>query len=165
MQQYGHSRIGLITGKPHLFTSQQRIEGFLATMRGAGLEVDPSLIVNGNYDDDEAYVATMRLLTRGDRPTAIVVSANLMALAALQAIQDLGFRRPEDVSLASDRRGTVGHAIRRAHLRGAGSDQTGYARGGSADGAHQRSGDPGGRGDRSHLAAAIQDGRFVWPAG
>jgi LacI family transcriptional regulator len=101
LQQYGHSRIGLITGKPHLFTSQQRIEGFLATMRGAGLEVDPSLIVNGNYDDDEAYVATMRLLTRGDRPTAIVVSANLMALAALQAIQDLGFRCPEDVSLAS----------------------------------------------------------------
>jgi len=98
--QSGHRRIGLITGKPRLFTSRERTAGFIDTMRGAGVEVDESLIGVGNYEDADAYVATMRLLTRGDRPTAIVVSANLMALAALQAVQELGFRCPEDISLA-----------------------------------------------------------------
>lgn len=98
--QNGHRRIGLITGKPALFTSRERSAGFIETMRDAGAEVDESLIGIGNYDSDDAYAATMRLLTRADRPTAIVVSANLMALATLQAIQDLGFRCPDDVSLA-----------------------------------------------------------------
>jgi LacI family transcriptional regulator, galactose operon repressor len=98
--QHGHRRIGLITGKPALFTSRERTAGFVETMRDAGVEADESLIGVGNYDNEDAYVAAMRLLTRSDRPTAIVVAANLMALAALQAIQDLGFRCPQDISLA-----------------------------------------------------------------
>jgi LacI family transcriptional regulator len=98
--QNGHRRIGLISGRPTLFTSRERSAGFIETMRDAGAEIDESLIGIGNYESDDAYAATMRLLTRADRPTAIVVAANLMALAALQAIQDLGFHCPEDVSLA-----------------------------------------------------------------
>jgi LacI family transcriptional regulator len=43
----------------------------------------------------------MRLLTRADRPTAIVAANNVMALGALQAMNDLGFNCPEDVSLTS----------------------------------------------------------------
>jgi LacI family transcriptional regulator len=43
----------------------------------------------------------MRLMTRADRPTAILAANNVMALGALQAIIDLGFRCPEDISLTS----------------------------------------------------------------
>ena len=43
----------------------------------------------------------MRLLTRADRPTAIVAANNVMALGALQAMNDLGFICPDDISLTS----------------------------------------------------------------
>ncbi len=43
----------------------------------------------------------MRLLTRPDRPTAIISANNLMALGALQAMNDLGFHCPRDISLAT----------------------------------------------------------------
>jgi LacI family transcriptional regulator len=43
----------------------------------------------------------MRLMTRPDRPTAILAASNLMAIGALQAIQELGYSCPDDVSLAT----------------------------------------------------------------
>jgi LacI family transcriptional regulator len=42
----------------------------------------------------------MRLLARRDRPTAIIGANNMMGLAALQVMQEMGFRCPDDVSLA-----------------------------------------------------------------
>ena len=96
-----HRRIALISGIPGLWTSEMRIKGFEDTMRGAGIEVDPALVVCGHYHGRRAYEQTMRLLTQATRPTAIVAANNVMALGALQAINDLGFRCPEDISLTS----------------------------------------------------------------
>ncbi len=96
----GHRRIAQIAGPPSLYTAAERSEGFREAMTSAGLAVEDALIVNGRYSERDAYAQAMRLLTRRDRPTAIVVSNNVMALGALQAIQELGIRCPEDVSMA-----------------------------------------------------------------
>jgi LacI family transcriptional regulator len=97
----GHRRIGHIAGQNGLWTAEQRKKGFRATLVAAGIEPDESLIVDGQYDGAVAYDQTMRLLTRPDRPTAIITANNLMALGALQAINDLSFKCPEEISLAS----------------------------------------------------------------
>lgn len=98
--QLGHRRIAFLTGPETLYTARGRLAGYLKTMAGAGVEVDPSLVVDGNYTNGPAYAGTMRLLTRADRPTAIIGANNVMGLAALQAAQELGFRCPDDISLA-----------------------------------------------------------------
>jgi LacI family transcriptional regulator len=97
----GHRRIAHIAGRSGLWTSEQRKKGFRATLASSGIDPDESLIVDGQYSGEVAYDQTMRLLTRADRPTAIVAANNLMALGALQAINDLSFNCPEDISLAS----------------------------------------------------------------
>ncbi|MGN6100384.1 MAG: LacI family DNA-binding transcriptional regulator [Devosia sp.] len=99
--QLGHRRIGFIAGTAGLFTSNERTRGFVETLENAGVEVDPSLIADGHYEGEEAYNAAMQFLTRGDRPTAILAANNIMALGALQATYDLGFRCPDDISIAS----------------------------------------------------------------
>ena len=91
MIRLGHRRIAHMPGGPGLYTTGQRLQGFLDTMRGAGIEVDPSLIVDGEYEGEPAYAEAMRLMTRPDRPTAILAANNVMALGALQAINDLDF--------------------------------------------------------------------------
>ena len=63
--------------------------------------MDESLIVDGDYDGERAYAQAMRLLTRADRPTAIIAANNVMALGALQAMIDLGFECPDEISLTS----------------------------------------------------------------
>ena len=98
--QLGHRRIAFIAGPESLYTARGRLAGYRETMAGAGVEIDPSLIVDGNFTNSAAYGQAMRLLTRADRPTAIVGANNVMGLAALQAVQELGFRCPDDISLA-----------------------------------------------------------------
>ena len=97
----GHRRIAQITGPLRLYTASERLAGYLASLRAAGIEPDPSLVVDGQFRDIEACAQTMRLLTRPDRPTAIVAASNMMALGALQAIQGLGLSCPRDVSLVT----------------------------------------------------------------
>ena len=99
--RFGHRRIAYIAGTPGLWTSERRKQGFVETMQGAGIEIEESLVVDGQYDGERAYEQTMRLLTRPDRPTAIVAANNVMALGALQAVNDLGFKCPQDISLTS----------------------------------------------------------------
>lgn len=99
--RFGHRRIAHIAGRTGLYTTGLRLKGFVDTMRGAGIEVDPTLIVDGHYDGERAYAEAMRLMTRPDRPTAILAANNVMALGALQAINDLGFKCPRDISLTS----------------------------------------------------------------
>src|SRR5690606_27994252 len=58
-------------------------------------------LVDGRYRDTESYAQTMRLMARNDRPTAVLAASNMMAFGALQAIQELGYTCPDDVSLAT----------------------------------------------------------------
>ena len=89
----------MITGTPGVWTAEERLAAFVETMEAADAPVDPSLCVAGNYRGDLAYEVTKPMMTRADRPTAIFGANNVMALGALQAILDLGFRCPADVSL------------------------------------------------------------------
>ena len=96
----GHTRIAMITGRAGIWTSEERRAAFVETMKEAGVGFDASLCVPGNYRGDAAYAATIPLMTRPDRPTAIIGANNVTALGALQAVLDLGFRCPGDVSIA-----------------------------------------------------------------
>jgi LacI family transcriptional regulator len=91
--RFGHRRIAHIARRTGLYTTGRRLQGFLDTMRSAGFEADPTLIVDGHYDGEHAYAEAMRLMTRADRPTAILAANNVMALGALQAIIEWLFER------------------------------------------------------------------------
>ena len=98
--QLGHRRIAFIAGPQHLHTASERYRGFVETMASAGVEVNPSYVVDGQFTRSAGYEAAMRLLIQPERPTAILGANNAVALAALQAMQELGFSCPDDISLA-----------------------------------------------------------------
>ncbi len=98
--QLGHRRVAFISGPAGLHTADERLKGYMDTMAGAGVDIDPSLVVEGGYTRTGGYRQAMRLLARRDRPTAIIGANNMMGLAALQVMQEMGFRCPDDVSLA-----------------------------------------------------------------
>lgn len=95
----GHRRITHLSGPAHLWTAAERIAGFRHSMAFAG--IDSVDIIDGGYMYDPAYAKTMEILTRAERPTAILAANNVMALGCLAAMQDLGFNCPDEISLAS----------------------------------------------------------------
>lgn len=95
----GHTRIAFVGGTTGMYTAELRKAGFLQTMLASGVTPDESLILDGQYSSPHSYEQTMRLMTRPDRPTAILAASNVMALGVLQACNDLSIACPEDVSL------------------------------------------------------------------
>lgn len=97
----GHREIAWIGGTAGLFTAEKRREGFETTMRAHGIAPETALMLDGRYDGQGGYDAAMQLLTRAQkRPSAILAASNVMAIGALQALNDLGIGCPDEVSLA-----------------------------------------------------------------
>lgn len=97
--QRGHRRIGLILGPKDAFDALERERGFRDAHDEAGIELDESLVVPGNYSQQSGHDGAVRLLEREDRPTAIMAANDDSAIGALSAIRDAGLSVPGDVAL------------------------------------------------------------------
>ncbi|MGH2587798.1 MAG: LacI family DNA-binding transcriptional regulator [Dehalococcoidia bacterium] len=100
----GHRRIGLVThrfkvpaGDP-MTSPHARIAAYRHAHSAAGERVDESLIVAA-LTVDEAHANTVALLSRPDRPTALVVGTHPYLADCLLAVRRAGLRIPEDLSL------------------------------------------------------------------
>lgn len=95
----GHRRIAVLIGIPGLATSEDRLAGYLEAHRHAGLEVDPSLLLSGDFEQSVAYASATEALRPDTRPSALLSFSNMMTIGALHALRDLGLEVPRDVSI------------------------------------------------------------------
>jgi len=97
----GHQRIGIITGPLHLQTGAERLEGYKLALEDSGIELDPKLMVEGDFRMESGYRLALQLLKSRKRPTAVFVCNGLMGQGVLQALDELELATPEDVALAT----------------------------------------------------------------
>ncbi|GAB3689354.1 LacI family DNA-binding transcriptional regulator [Nocardiopsis oceani] len=95
----GHRRIAFVEGRPELWCSRARLDGYRAGLETAGLTVDPDLIAPAEFTYESGFRAGERLFDRDERPTAVFVSSDQMALGVYEALRQRGLRVPEDVSV------------------------------------------------------------------
>ncbi|AYC42823.1 LacI family DNA-binding transcriptional regulator [Streptomyces griseorubiginosus] len=95
----GHRRIGLIAGPPRLLCSRARFDGYRAALEGAGVPLDESLVVPGDFHPESGFAGCEKLLDLPEPPTAIFAASDQMALGAIEALRRRGLRVPEDMSL------------------------------------------------------------------
>ena len=92
----GRTRIATISGPLTMVASQDRVQGFRAALKAAGLT--PYAEEEGDYSEASGAEAARRLLD-GGRPDAVFVASDLMARGALTAFRAAGVRVPEDIAL------------------------------------------------------------------
>ena len=97
--QLGHRRIGFVSGLRNISTALDRMQGYRAALRAAGLSVDARLTRPGAFQAGMAQRAAQELLRLPARPTAIVAGNDLMALGVIQAAGDLGLGIPDDLAV------------------------------------------------------------------
>lgn len=95
----GSRRVAFIGGPNHLDMVRRRKHGYLESLREHGIAIDRTLVVCGKIDYDVAKEATVRLLSRDDRPDAILAFNDIITYAAFDAIKDMGLRIPQDVAI------------------------------------------------------------------
>jgi len=107
-----HQRIAIIGGNPHFWTAHERLRGYRESLVASGLDVEPELEVLTVSQVETAYGAVQKLLTLPKPPSAIFATSNMMMLGAIEAIMDMGFRCPDDISLVGIDDFPWGSAIR-----------------------------------------------------
>lgn len=95
----GHTRIGVITGPRHLTTTSDRLAGFRAGLRRAGVEVRPECVIDGDFTRAGGATGVRELLRRDSGLTAVWAMNDVMAVGALTALAEDGVSVPGDVTL------------------------------------------------------------------
>jgi LacI family transcriptional regulator len=95
----GHRRIGFITGNMQLGAASDRLMGFRAAFAERNLELDPDLVVEGDFFQPRARAAAHQLLSSDAPPSAIFASNDVSAFGVIEAATELGLRIPLDLSL------------------------------------------------------------------
>jgi len=95
----GHAELGYIGGPiENVSTSLHRKEGFLKALSDNKIGIMESSIKHGDWTIESGYQAMNQLL-EGDKPTAIVVANEGMAIGAINAVFNSGLSVPEDISI------------------------------------------------------------------
>lgn len=97
--ELGHRRIAYLSGNDDLASFQPRWEGFIASLRAAGIEPDPELMQVSDFNGSLASAQTAALLQRSLPPTAIVAGNDYIALAAIEMAHSLGINVPGQFSV------------------------------------------------------------------
>lgn len=98
--QQGFGRIGMITGQSTTSTGAERLEGYKAALKDAGIRIDDRLIKIGDFLGQKSYRMAMELLTQTDCD-AIFSANNLILMEVLRAINDRGKKIPEELGIIS----------------------------------------------------------------
>lgn len=97
----GHTNIGLIRGKQTARTSSDRVNGFRKALAEHSLPASAAAVleVADHFDLASAEAAATKLLSRPDRPTALLGHNDYMAVAIISAARRLGLSVPGDLSV------------------------------------------------------------------
>ena len=95
----GHTRIGMVTGRPDLDSAQRREQGYREALAAAGVPVDEALLRLGAFEREHSREAARELLALPDPPTAIFAANDMSALATLEVAAELGVDVPGRLSV------------------------------------------------------------------
>lgn len=68
-------------------------------LEGAGIPLDASLVVPGDFRPESGFSACHTLLDLPEPPTALCAASDRMALGAIEALRRRGLRVPQDMSV------------------------------------------------------------------
>ena len=95
----GHKRIGYIHGN-ETGDDKHRFQGYKEMMEKNNLPIDEDIILRGYYEEALAYSEMRSMLSSGIKlPDAMFCANDEMAWGCIQALQDVGIKVPEDVSV------------------------------------------------------------------
>lgn len=97
LMEFGHRRIGLISGPTNVRPSRERRIALVETLsKLAGSE---PLVAEGSFSEAHGYEATLRLMRTQNPPTALLAGSNQILVGVLRALRELELSFPDDVSL------------------------------------------------------------------
>jgi LacI family transcriptional regulator len=97
LYKMGRRRIATIAGPSDVIVGFDRLRGYRDALAEHGLEFDSELVVVGDFSDAGGYAAMQKLIDK--KPDAVFATSDIMAVAAMRALVEAGYKVPEDVAI------------------------------------------------------------------
>ena len=97
--QHGHRRIGFMNNIDDIPATAGRLAGYYRALAEANIPPRPEAVTQQRAIAQGGFDATLHLMAQTPPPTALFCFNDRMAMGAYAALQTLGLRIPEDVSV------------------------------------------------------------------
>lgn len=97
--QLGHRRIAMINGYDDASVSHERLSGYMLALQEAEIPYDPALVYDGRFSEEGGMEAIYQIIEQHPEVTAVFCSSDLMALGAMRALEQIGRKIPESMSI------------------------------------------------------------------
>mgnify|MGYP000891907857 CR=1 FL=1 len=97
--ELGHKKIGFISGPIMDLNAIERCKGFFSAIKEAGFHDRDEYLRYGDWQIHSGEILAKELAALKDPPTAIFCANDHMAIGAVKALQSLGFKVPENISI------------------------------------------------------------------
>lgn len=102
--QRGHCRIGLVNPGSEINLGYVFKDGYRAALARNGLGFDPDLVVRAEQTSEEGgYSGVEQLLALAERPTAVLLVNEIMAIGAYRCLHDAGLMPGRDMAVVGFR--------------------------------------------------------------
>jgi LacI family transcriptional regulator len=95
----GHVRIAFISGPAHLKTAAARTVAFQECMKEIGLQISPTLLLDGDHTMEAGMSAMSALAALADRPSAVICSNDMTAIGVMRKAFELALDIPRELSV------------------------------------------------------------------
>lgn len=97
LMELGHTNLAFIGGGR--LNSLEREKAFISTLAANGVLLPTNHIIRTEYNFESVYNKMQPLLKSNNLPTAFFAASDIMAFGTIKALQNAGYRVPEDVSV------------------------------------------------------------------
>ncbi len=95
----GHKKIAHITGDLITQAAAERLEGYKDSLKKNGIPLREDYIFKTDYSRGQARAAAEKIIKMDDRPTAVFVASDSMALEVMALVRENGKNVPKDLSI------------------------------------------------------------------
>lgn len=95
----GRKNIAAVCAPQKMRYAEERLNAYRDCLRSYGFSVDENKIVMGEANEQDGYLCTKALLSRGVAPDAIVCATDPMAIGCIRALKERGITVPGEVSV------------------------------------------------------------------
>ena len=95
----GRTTIATVSGPRGMASGRDRYDGYVDGLAAAGLELDPTLVEEGDFSERSGFESMNAVLARRSDVDGVFVASDPMAAGALRALRNAGRRVPDDVAV------------------------------------------------------------------
>jgi LacI family transcriptional regulator len=95
----GHTKIGIIAGDMQASNAILLTQGSNDAFAEFGIHIRPDLFVDCGFSRKKAFQAAQGILAQKNRPTALLIQGDNMALGVREAAFEAGLKIPEDLAI------------------------------------------------------------------